>query len=304
MTTIIGRPEVEASKVLANLPQDPTIDRIVEDIFEKKSNPDLARRARAAQFKRVEGIMHRHPVYREFCQDQDTRNHVRKVIGSYNLADEVVCAAYCFRRRDRITDDHETRAAVMGALFGRALGLGLEETVSLSKACGGHDAGKILTPYDMLHLPMAPTREQWIEHFVPHALRTAQIMLAINRNLTQKYGANAEGMLFSDDEVLAGLGHHKLVLYIPEKAGWRLVDYPDDSIMPGTTFYSRCVKIVDAYDSMKDPKHIWGGKMRTPKSNQEAYAELERCSQLSDRHEIGIEFDPDLIKPFGRIILS
>jgi putative nucleotidyltransferase with HDIG domain len=178
----------------------------------------------------------------------------------------VTALTSALRYRDASTADHSQRVADLCVATAKDL-MSVGDCFVLEVAALLHDIGKLGVPDAILLKPGPLSDEEW------------KTMRAHDR-----MGAEIVAAAFGSDE-LTGIvqAHHAWFGGSPRDPG-----LPTGHHIP---LRARILSIADAYDAMTSDRVYRKGRGR-----EEAFAELRRCA--------GVQFDPDLVERFIRVVTA
>ncbi len=167
------------------------------------------------------------------------------------------------------TEGHVKRVANWATEVGYELGLPPHHVDDLKFAAILHDVGKVTVNEAVLDAPRKLTDEEF-EHIKIHSANGATLL------------ADLPGFERIQEWILA---HHERL----DGNGYPL-GLSDDAI----PLESKVIAVIDAFDAMTGgDKDDEKRNYRTPKSPEEAFAELDRCS--------GTQFDPTVVQAFRAV---
>jgi diguanylate cyclase (GGDEF)-like protein len=161
--------------------------------------------------------------------------------------------------RDAYTGSHSERVAAIAGAIAEQLDLPATD-IELTRLAGSlHDLGKLAIPEEILQKPGDLTSAEWL--------------------VVQRHPQIAHRMLESlgVDPVADWVLHHH--------ERWDGSGYPDGLAGEDIPLGSRIVYVAEVYDAM-----TFGRLYRSPRSRDQALAEIDRCS--------GVQFDPQVVRAF------
>jgi diguanylate cyclase (GGDEF)-like protein len=161
--------------------------------------------------------------------------------------------------RDVYTGSHSERVAAIAGAIAEQLDLPATD-IELTRLAGSlHDLGKLAIPEEILQKPGDLTSAEWL--------------------VVQRHPQIAHRMLESlgVDPVADWVLHHH--------ERWDGSGYPDGLAGEDIPLGSRIVYVAEVYDAM-----TFGRLYRSPRSRDQALAEIDRCS--------GVQFDPQVVRAF------
>lgn len=192
------------------------------------------------------------------------RRYVKQLKETYVSALKALAEA--MDARDSYTQGHSERVAKYAISMARELSLSEDEISSLEQAALLHDIGKIAMPDEILHKKEPLTEEEWL-------------MMKKHPEYSQRILSK---LSFLSQILPAVLYHHKRF----DKEG-----YPAEKMQGMIPLAARILAVADAFDAMTSDRP-YRGRLNL----QEALKELEKGA--------GAQFDPEVVKIFGRITQS
>ncbi len=251
--------------------------------------------------EKAEEIMHSEP-YQCLFQDTETKKLVRKVMRNYNLSYQALCRLYDLREKDMHTALHGIRLAVAAVPFGRELGLEKEELHDLNLGSLYHDIGKE-DMKEVIYKEGKLTDNDWQE-ITSHPIKTVKVIDEINDSVLKDHGYDGFSIQIKPPVRLMDLGHHKWIMYDQEQSkrqGGRQRSYPDDTIIEEPSMLAQILAITDAFDAMRDKHHYCNGRVKEGLAQNEALAELERESKVTERNKLGVHFNQYFVKVYSKM---
>ena len=190
------------------------------------------------------------------------RNYAEEVEAGYDSTLKVLTAA--LDTKDSATQGHSERVARLTVKLAREVGVPNEQLVDIERGALLHDVGKIGVPDHVLHKPESLDEQDW-EAMQKHPLMAGLIVSKVG---------------FLEGALPILLYHHERY----DGAG-----YPFGLEGKAIPLEARIFMVVDAYDAMTSDRPY-----RQAMPMEDALAEIRRNA--------GIQFDPEIVESFIRVI--
>ncbi|HLJ60467.1 MAG TPA: diguanylate cyclase [bacterium] len=179
----------------------------------------------------------------------------------------VLALAKVTAARESYTGDHDERLATRAVALARAMGCSDAEAQDIHWGGLFRDIGKLGVPDSILRKPGALTDREW-QIVRQHPAIGAEILNPVER---------------MRDVALLVRHHHER---------WDGSGYPDRLAGDAIPLGARILAVVDAYSAMTDDRvhRVYG----TQRTTDESLTELRRCA--------GVQFDPDVVEAFCRLV--